>query len=57
MLIVEAWRLSMEPGRVCSPLVAGSHYFDEELDPDPHQNEKSDPAQKLIKLLYYLFII
>jgi hypothetical protein len=28
--------LKMELWRVCSPVVADSHYFEEELDPDPH---------------------
>jgi hypothetical protein len=35
-LTVEAWRLKMEPWRVCRPVVADSHHFDEEQDPDPH---------------------
>ncbi len=26
----------MEPGRVYKPVVANSHHFDEEQDPDPH---------------------
>jgi hypothetical protein len=42
-LTVETWRLNIEPGRVCRPLLAGSYHFDEELDKDPHQSEKSDP--------------
>jgi hypothetical protein len=44
------WTHSMEacrikkivPWRVCRPLVADSHHFDEEQDPDPHIGEKSD---------------
>ncbi len=28
---------------VYRPVVAGSHHFDEEQDPDPHCNEKLDP--------------
>jgi hypothetical protein len=32
----------MEPRRVCRPLVADSHPFDEEQDPDP----VPDPALK-----------
>jgi hypothetical protein len=28
--------------RVCVPLFADSHHFDEEQDPDPHLSEKSD---------------
>jgi hypothetical protein len=33
-LILEAWRLRMEPLRVCRPVVADSNYFDKQ-DPDP----------------------
>ncbi len=33
----------MEPWRVCRPVVADSHDFDEKPDPDPHQSEMSDP--------------
>jgi hypothetical protein len=29
----------MEPWRVCTPIVADLHNFDEELHPDPHQRE------------------
>ncbi len=36
-------RLKMEPRRVCRPVVADLHHFDEEQDPDPHQSEKSGP--------------
>jgi hypothetical protein len=32
---MEAWRLKIEPWRVFRPVVADSHYFDEEQDPDP----------------------
>ncbi len=35
-LTMEAWRLKIEPWRVCSPVVADSHLFDEKQDPDPH---------------------
>ncbi len=37
-LTMEAWRLKMNPKRICRPVVADSHHFDEELDldPDPH---------------------
>ncbi len=34
-LTMEAWKLKIEPWRVCRPLVADSYHFDEELDPDP----------------------
>ncbi len=37
-----AWRMKMEPWRGCRPVVAHSHYPDEEHDPDPHVSEKSD---------------
>jgi hypothetical protein len=43
---VEAWRLPIEPWRVCRPLVADLHYVDEEQDqskqsdPDPHKKCK-----------------
>ncbi len=44
---MEAWRLKIEPWRVCRPVNADLHHFvfDEEQDPDPepHQSEKSDP--------------
>ncbi len=35
----------MKPWRVSLPVVADSHHFDEEQDPDadPHQSDKSDP--------------
>ncbi len=41
---MEAWSRKMEPWRVYRPVVADSHNFDEEqdLDPDPHENEKLD---------------
>jgi hypothetical protein len=29
--------------RVYMTVVADSHHFDQDPDPDPHQNEKSDP--------------
>jgi hypothetical protein len=32
---MEAWRFKMEPWRVCRPVVAESHHFEEEKDPDP----------------------
>jgi hypothetical protein len=32
-----------EPWRVFRPMVAYSHHFDEEQDPDSHQSGKSDP--------------
>jgi hypothetical protein len=40
---MEAWRLKMEPWRFYRPVVADSHYFEEELDLDPHWSEKLDP--------------
>jgi hypothetical protein len=42
---MEAWRIKMEPWRVCRTVVADSHHFDEEQDPDPdpHLSEKLDP--------------
>jgi hypothetical protein len=53
MLTMEAWRLTMEPWRVCIPVVAELHHCDQEQDPDPqanvrpdldqHQSERSDP--------------
>ncbi len=46
-LTMEAWRLKMEPQRVCIPIVAHLYHFDEEQDPDPdpdsHQCVKRDP--------------
>ncbi len=33
----------MEAWWVCTPVVADSHHFDEERDPDPDLREKSDP--------------
>jgi hypothetical protein len=36
MLIVEAWRLKMEPWRVYKPVIADFHHFDEEQDQEPH---------------------
>ncbi len=45
MLIMEAWRLEIEPRRVYNLVVADSHHFDEEqdLDKDPHSSEKINP--------------
>ncbi len=37
---MEERRLKVEP---CIPVVADSHHFDEEQDPDPHYNELMDP--------------
>jgi hypothetical protein len=35
---MEAWRLKMEPQRVCRPLVADYHFDSEQdSDPDPHK--------------------
>jgi hypothetical protein len=33
---MEAWRLKIEAWRVYGIMVAESHHFDEEKDPDPH---------------------
>jgi hypothetical protein len=33
---MEAWRPKMEAWWVNRPVVADSHHFEEELDPDPH---------------------
>jgi hypothetical protein len=38
---MEAWRLKMEPWMICRPVIAESHYFDEEQD--RHYSEKLDP--------------
>jgi hypothetical protein len=35
-LTKEAWRLKMEPWKVYRPVVAQSHYYDEDQDPDSH---------------------
>ncbi len=32
----------MKPRRVCRPVVADSHHFHEEQDPDPHLSERLD---------------
>ncbi len=40
---MEAWRLKMEPRRVCRPLVANLQHLDEEQDPDQQWRKKSDP--------------
>jgi hypothetical protein len=40
---MEAWGFKMEPWRVCRPVVADCHHFDEKQDPDPHSSEKLDP--------------
>jgi hypothetical protein len=34
--LIMAWKMKMEPWRGWRPVVAHSHYFDEEHDPDPH---------------------
>jgi hypothetical protein len=43
------WTLTMEAEGVCRPMVADSHLFEEEQDPDLdlHQSEKSDPDPDL----------
>jgi hypothetical protein len=48
-LTMETWPLKMEPWRVCRPVVADSHHFYEEQDPDPdpRQSEKSDTEPPL----------
>ncbi len=45
VLTTEAWRLKMEQWRASRPVVADSHYYDEEQDPDTHQHQscKLDP--------------
>jgi hypothetical protein len=35
-LIMEAWKLKMEPWRISRPLFADFHDFDEKQIPDPH---------------------
>jgi hypothetical protein len=50
MLIVKA----MEPLRVCVPVVAYLHYFDEVQDPDLNQSESSDPDPHQIKKLGFV---
>jgi hypothetical protein len=43
---MEAWRLKMELWRVGRPMVAYSHHFDEEQDPeDPIKVKSWDPDQ------------
>ncbi len=42
-LTIEACRFNMEPWRVCRPVVANLHHFDEEQNSDPHQSEDLDP--------------
>ncbi len=43
-MVVDAHkRLKMESWRVCRPVVADSHRFDEEQDPDPHESVGSGP--------------
>ncbi len=37
---METWRLTIEPWRVCRPVVADSHHFDEEQDQDPQYSEE-----------------
>ena len=36
---MKAWMLKMEPWNVCRTMVADSHHFEEELDPDPDPRE------------------
>jgi hypothetical protein len=38
MRTMEVWRLKMEPLMFCRLVVADSHHFDEEQDPDPDQH-------------------
>jgi hypothetical protein len=40
---MEAWRLKMEPWRVCRPVVADPDLTEEEQDPDPHKCVKMFP--------------
>jgi hypothetical protein len=44
---MEAWKLKMESGRVCVPVVTDMHHVDEKQDPDPHQSKKPGPNQRL----------
>jgi hypothetical protein len=41
----------MKPWRVYRPVVADSHHFDEEQDPDPHLSEKLAPDPHLSEKL------
>jgi hypothetical protein len=43
-LKMEPWRLKIEPWRVCVPVVADSHHFEEEQDPNLRYTEKSDTS-------------
>jgi hypothetical protein len=43
---MKAWRLKIEPLRVCRPVVSDWHQIDEKQDPDP------DPHQSRIRILY-----
>ncbi len=36
--------------RVCRPVVANSHHFDEKLDPDPHQRQKPNRIRIFMKV-------
>jgi hypothetical protein len=47
---MEAWRLKIEPWKVCWPVIKDSHHLDdqdpywsEKLDPDSHYSENPDP--------------
>jgi hypothetical protein len=48
-LILEPWRLIKEPGKVCRPVVADSHHFEEEdtdkTEKSHAKSKKSDPDQ------------
>jgi len=49
-LATEAWRLKIEPWRVCRPIVVYLHRFNEEQDPGLHQSDKkSDPDPVKVK--------
>ncbi len=44
-------RVKLEPWRVCRPVVADSHHFDEEQDPNTHLKEKMNPDPHFMTLI------
>ncbi len=49
-LKMEAWRPKMEPMRVCRPVTADSHHFEEEQDPDPYYSKNRIRIRTKVKI-------
>ncbi len=50
---LETWKLTTDPYRVYMPVVANTHTFGKESDPDAH-NRDVDPQHRLKESIYTL---